>query len=149
MHVSHRHASRRRVFHRRGSHRHVSYGRTSPVDNFTKQFVCEVTLHANSLSPELALEIAPPIHPELITISQCVSIYSVQALHRQPRPERKTEGLGALIEPGPRVAGTVHILTHMIPTSLFQPTPQTNLVTSAAVQYDLQPRLFVGLAAAG
>jgi hypothetical protein len=43
--------------------RHASHGRASPVDNFTKQFVCEVTPHANSPSPELALEIAPPIHP--------------------------------------------------------------------------------------
>jgi hypothetical protein len=32
------------------------------VDNFTKRFVCEVTPHANSPSPELALEIAPLIH---------------------------------------------------------------------------------------
>jgi hypothetical protein len=55
--------SHKRVFHRRGSHRHISYGRASPVDNFTKQFVCEVTPYANSPSPELALEIAPPIHP--------------------------------------------------------------------------------------
>jgi hypothetical protein len=47
------------VYFTRGSHRHVSHGRASPVDNFTKQFVCEVTPHANSPSPELALEIAP------------------------------------------------------------------------------------------
>jgi hypothetical protein len=32
-----------------------------------KRFVCEVTPHANSPSPELALEIAPLIHSELST----------------------------------------------------------------------------------
>src|SRR5438270_8479905 len=54
--------------HRRGSrsHRHACHGRVSPyrgtVDNFTKQFVCEVTPQANSPSPEFALEIAPLVH---------------------------------------------------------------------------------------
>ena len=42
----------------------ISYRGT--VDNFTKQFVCEVTPQANSPSPEFALEIAPLIHSAFV-----------------------------------------------------------------------------------
>ena len=65
--------------HRRGSrsHRHACHGRVSPyrgtVDNFTKQFVCEVTPQANSPSPEFALEIAPLIHSGWQAVRQLAS----------------------------------------------------------------------------
>jgi hypothetical protein len=53
----------------------LSYRGTT--DDFTKRFVCEVTPHANSPSPELALEIAPLIHSDSLGLGQLPCFYMV------------------------------------------------------------------------
>ena len=58
------------------------------IDNFTDDLCAKlstVTLHANSPSPELALEIAPPIHPERKRSHFCSSFHNL----RRESPARK------------------------------------------------------------
>jgi hypothetical protein len=47
-------------------------------------FVCEVTPHANSPSPELALEIAPPIHPDFCISQRIIRFIAASNPWKRP-----------------------------------------------------------------